>query len=289
MAYPRTGRAAVLCHDHSVSEHWRQQHVRLGWGRMSVQVAGAGPPVLLLHGLGGSGRYWAGLAPLLASERTLIAPDLAGFGRSDKPTAVDYSRAFHLDSLEGILEGLGFSGPITVVGHSMGGILAALFAARRAADVDALALAATPFPRVQLHPYRVPGSGLARAVYGTVQRILPLVSPLVRSRTFPRAVVADYLRHTVDSYERTSHALIWDPTAADELAALRALDDTVPELLLFSDEDHTIAPDSLERWRAVLPKSEVVLIPGAHQLLLRGGFATLAGWVRGRAAGQRVA
>jgi pimeloyl-ACP methyl ester carboxylesterase len=264
-----------------VSERWQHQRITLGWGRLSVYVAGSGPPLLLVHGLGGSGRYWAGLAPHLAASRTLVAPDLAGFGHSDKPAA-DYSRKFHLDNLDGLLGGLAIEGPISVAGHSMGGVLAALYAARRPDRVDALALVAAPFPREQLRPLRMPGGPGGRAFYRFVQTVLPLVSPLVRSKTFPRAVVADYLRHTLTSYEATSHSLIWDVSVVEELQALRAADR--PELLLYSDEDRTIAPDSLQRWRGALPGAEVRTTPGGHQLLLRGGFASLAQWFSGQSA-----
>lgn len=260
---------------------WRRHRVPLSWGRLSVNVAGDGPPLLLIHGLGGSGRYWAGLAPYLAGRRTLIAPDLAGFGRSDKPR-LDYSRDFHLANLDGLLHGLHVDGPVAVAGHSMGGVLAALFAAHRPERTGALVLAAVPFPRVQLHPYRVPRGVVGRAVYGSLQRVLPLASPLVRSKTFPRAVIADYMRHTVDSYQRTSESLIWDPAVVDELAPLRSLD--LPELLLFSRDDRTIAPDSLDRWRVQVPRAQVTMVPGAHQLLLRGGFAVLAQWLLGHSS-----
>jgi hypothetical protein len=86
----------------------------------------------------------------------------------------------------------------------------------------------------------------------------------------------------VDSYQKTSHALLWDPTAA---ADLNGLDEALrgrPQMLLYSNEDTTIAADSLERWRAVLPAAAVFIIPGAHQLLLRDHFATLAGWLEAR-------
>lgn len=252
---------------------------------MSVQVTGEGPPLLLLHGLGGSGRYWAGLAPRLAASRTLIAPDLAGFGRSDKPH-VDYTRNFHLDTLDSLLTALHLEGPADVAGHSMGGILAALLARRRPAMVASLAVIASPFPR-QRHPGGMPTSRSRGAVYRVLQVLLPLLSPLVRSATYPRAVIADYLRHTPDSYRRTSNALIWDPEAAAALAGLDVALSGRPQLLLFSDEDTTIAADSQERWRTVLPDAEVVVIPGAHQLLLRDHFASLAGWYEARRAPLR--
>lgn len=262
---------------------WQRRTVRLPWGRLSVQVAGEGPPLVLLHGLGGSARYWAGIAPLLAQTRTLIAPDLAGFGRSDKPR-VDYTRDFHVASVEEMLAALAVDGRFDIAGHSMGGILGALVAARHPERAASLAIVASPFPRRQVRPYGVPNGVVRRTVYRTVQRLLPLVSPLVRSPVFPREVIADYLRHTVDSYQKTSNALIWDPSVADELATLDGALLGRPQLLLYSDEDTTIDGDNLERWRAVLPLAEVVVIPGAHQLLLRDHFATLARWYGAGAA-----
>jgi pimeloyl-ACP methyl ester carboxylesterase len=250
---------------------------------MSVRVAGQGPPLLLIHGLGGSGRYWGGLAPLLAGSRTLIAPDLAGFGRSDKPR-VDYSRDFHLDTIDSLLAALHVADSADVAGHSMGGVLAALLACRHPATVTSLAIVASPFPRRRLRPDTTPSNRTRVAMYHVVQRLLPALSPLVRSATYPREVIADYLRHTTDSYQKTSQALIWDPAAASALRGLEVALGDRPQLLLFSDEDTSIAPDSRERWRTVLPHADVVVIPGAHQLLLRDHFATLAGWYGARAA-----
>jgi pimeloyl-ACP methyl ester carboxylesterase len=260
-----------------MSAPWREQRVRLPWGRLSVQVAGTGPPLLLLHGLGGSGRYWAGIGPLLGGGRTLIAPDLAGFGRSDKPR-IQYTSDLHVEALDAVLAALRIEGRIAIAGHSMGGILAALWAGRRPSAVASLAVVASPFPRQQVRPQGVPGGQMRRATYRVVQRLLPLVSPLVRSATYPRAVIADYLRHTADSYQQTSQALIWSPAVAEELGGLsRAMDDR-PQLLLYSADDTTIAGDSLARWQVALPAAEVLLRPGAHQLLLRDHFASLAEW-----------
>ena len=53
--------------------------------RMRVREGGAGEPVLLLHGLGVSGRYFMPLAGVLAPRRHVIVPDLPGWGRSERP------------------------------------------------------------------------------------------------------------------------------------------------------------------------------------------------------------
>ena len=253
---------------------WRHERVRLPWGRLNLYIAGTGPPLLLLHGLGGSGRYWAGIAPELAASRRLIAPDLAGFGRSDKPRAT-YDAGFHVAAIEGLLAAYGID-ETEVAGHSMGGILAALLAARRPGLVTRLAVVASPFPRPQERPLNLPRTLPRRVLYRTLQALLPVIAPLVRAGNFPRAVVADYLRHTVESYDRTSQALIWDTALADEVRSLAT--SPRPTFLLFSDEDTTIHRDSLEKWRAALPQAEWQVVPGGHQLLLRDGFAPLSGW-----------
>ena len=76
------------------------------WGRMRVWTSGRGPVVLALHGLGGSGRYWRGLADRLGDDVTLVAPDLAGFGSSETP-AVDVDRSLLLGDVDAIVAGFG--------------------------------------------------------------------------------------------------------------------------------------------------------------------------------------
>jgi len=59
-----------------------------------VWEAGEGPVILAVHGLGGSGRYWQGLADAAGDRFRIVAPDLGGFGTSDKPRPRD-DRALH--------------------------------------------------------------------------------------------------------------------------------------------------------------------------------------------------
>ena len=109
----------------------------LDWGRVRVWEAGSGPTLLAIHGVGGSGRYFRGLAERLGDRYRIVAPDLGGFGASDKPD-VAYDRAFHLATLDAVAG----DGPVTLVGHSLGGTFAALWAASRHDRVAGLALVA---------------------------------------------------------------------------------------------------------------------------------------------------
>ena len=254
------------------------------WGRLAVWVYGNGPNrVLAVHGLAGSGRYWEGLSVALGPRHTVVAPDLAGFGASDKPRTHEYSRTEHVADLEAVIGEVLATERLTIVGHSMGGILAGVLTARDLERVRALALVAAPYPHGRGLPPRLARNserdlhGARSAVYRGVVAAWPVISHLVRSRAYPHNVIADYLKHTPQSYWGTAMSVIWSGDAANELEPLRAFAGRA--LLLFSDEDRTIAPDSAERWAAVLPAAERRTAPGGHQLLLRTHFAPLAEWL----------
>src|SRR3954452_23723346 len=95
---------------------------------------GEGPPLLLLHGFGGAAWNFAELVPLLRGRR-LIVPDLPGHGGSSPLPAT--SLAAFADVVAAMLEG-----PVDVVGHSMGGVVALRLAERHPALVRRLVLAA---------------------------------------------------------------------------------------------------------------------------------------------------
>jgi pimeloyl-ACP methyl ester carboxylesterase len=126
----------------------RSSHLTRPWGQLRVWQAGDGPPLLLIHGLGGSGRYWQALAGAVAASHHVIAPDLAGFGGSSR-TARAYDRAAHLDDIDAVVARFAPSGDIVVAGHSLGGLLGALWVARGRERVVGLAVVAAPFPSAQ--------------------------------------------------------------------------------------------------------------------------------------------
>ncbi|MEZ5207812.1 MAG: alpha/beta hydrolase [Acidimicrobiales bacterium] len=102
--------------------HFRTVH---GY-RRAYRIAGSGPPLLLLHGIGDSSVSWVPILDRLAQSFTVIAPDLLGHGNSAKPRA-DYSVAAYANGMRDLLEILDIE-RVTVVGHSLGGGVAAQFA-----------------------------------------------------------------------------------------------------------------------------------------------------------------
>ena len=102
------------------------ESVEIHGHKRSFLRAGQGPVVLLIHGIGDRATTWDAVIPMLARNYTVIAPDLLGHGLSDKPRA-DYSVAAYACGMRDLLTVLGVES-VTIVGHSLGGGVAAQFA-----------------------------------------------------------------------------------------------------------------------------------------------------------------
>ena len=88
---------------------------------------GEGPPVLLIHGFGTNSFTWRHVAPDLARDHKVIAVDLKGFGRSDKPFDERYAASDQAELLAQLILDRDLH-HLTIVGHSFGGGIALLLA-----------------------------------------------------------------------------------------------------------------------------------------------------------------
>jgi pimeloyl-ACP methyl ester carboxylesterase len=91
--------------------------------RLWVEEHGHGEPILMLHGLGSSTYTWRYIAPALARTHRVIAVDLKGSGRSDKPFDDAYAVLDQVALLQTLIDRKGLT-DITLVGHSLGGGIA---------------------------------------------------------------------------------------------------------------------------------------------------------------------
>jgi len=114
----------------------------LAWGgtRLRYAVGGDGPPVVLVHGLGGTIENWRALAPTLSVRHRVLVPDLPGHGGS-----APLPEARNVDALAeavlGVADSEGVGGAVWI-GHSLGGVVGLRAAALRPAAVRGLVLAA---------------------------------------------------------------------------------------------------------------------------------------------------
>ena len=116
------------------------QFVRLDDGDMHLAADGTpgAPALLLIHGTAGSTAWWDPVVPALAGACRVIRVDLLGHGRSSSP-AGGYGIPAHARRVGAALDRLG-AGRVTVIGHSMGCMVATALAEQRPDKVEALAL-----------------------------------------------------------------------------------------------------------------------------------------------------
>ncbi len=223
--------------------------------------AGSGPPLVLIHGLGGSRRIWEPVTERLAAERDVIAVDMPGFGGSDvlardvAPTPANLAVA-----IAGLCADLGFD-RFHAAGNSLGGWVA-LELAKSGHAQSVCAISPAGLWRSALGPRRFNAHAFAH-------RLGPLFSGLLAS---PR-MRARFLRTTVGHPERVSpeegRALIRDWVSAPGYdaanAEMRAHVFENPELVRVPT---TIAWGTLDR--LVAPPRRERMPPGAVYMELAG-------------------
>jgi pimeloyl-ACP methyl ester carboxylesterase len=164
--------------------------------RMHFTIAGQGPPVVLIHGVAGRAAQWDEVVSRLATQHTVIAPDLLGHGDSAKPRG-DYSLGAHASGVRDLLVGLDIQ-RASIVGHSLGGGIAMQFAYQYPELCERLVLVASGGLGTDVHfllrAATLPGSEL----------VLPLIAHprLVRlAGIVPRALGMAGLRTRPDLTE----------------------------------------------------------------------------------------
>lgn len=231
--------------DSNLGLNWRV--VRVAGADVRYQAAGQGEPVVLVHGLSGSTRWWARTVPALAEQYTVYLVDLPGFGGHRRfPQRLRFSDfaswllqwldALHLDR-------------IRLIGHSMGGALAIQVSAQRPDAIQQLVLAAPaalPSDRVTLRSYLRP---LAMAIPATSPAFLPILA-------------YDALRAGPRTLWRISRDLLTLDTA-DELARV-----TAPTLLIWGQRDTLVPPAAGPLLRHALPHAELQVIEGAGHVVM---------------------
>ena len=200
------------------SEHDAYLHVR--------RLGENGPPVVLLHGLLASSRYWGRAFDVLAEDHRLVAPDLLGFGASPRPDH-GYGPGEHADAVARCLRELGLDdAPALVVGHSMGSIVALHLAHRHPGLVERVVAFAPP-----IYDSRADAVRHIRAL-GFMTRLFAFDTRLARRACrwvcdhreltgrlatrlrgdLPASIARDGVQHTWASYSQSVEEVILSPT-----------------------------------------------------------------------------
>ncbi len=200
----------------------------------AYRIAGSGPAILLIHGIGDNSTTWNTVQAKLAQRFTVIAPDLLGHGKSDKPRA-DYSVAAYANGMRDLLSVLDIE-RATIVGHSLGGGVAMQFAYQFPHLVERLILVAaggvTKDVNVVLRLAALPMGSEALALLR-----LPLVRPAVHlaGRIAGLAIGSTGLGHDLPNVLRILDDLP-EPTASAAFSrTLRAVVDWRGQIVTMLD------------------------------------------------------
>jgi pimeloyl-ACP methyl ester carboxylesterase len=220
----------------------KEVHVR---GRtVSYHVAGAGEPVVLIHGLSGSMNWWRPTIPALGARYRVYLVDLPGFGgmrRWGRDFVLTETASWVADWMNAIGESQAH-----IVGHSMGGFIALRLAATRSQMVKRLVLIA---------PAGVPGG---RSLLGYAWPLLQAI-PRMAPRFLPRLAL-DTLRSGPFTVLRAARDLLRQDIVRDA-GSVHA-----PTLILCGEHDTLIPPSACHILRATLPNARLLILEGANHV-----------------------
>jgi pimeloyl-ACP methyl ester carboxylesterase len=235
----------------------------------------------LIHGLGGSTRWWDGVVPMLSASYRVIRIDLLGHGRSAKPAGGGYAVPQQGRRVGQALDRLGVKRAI-VVGHSTGGYVATALAEQRADLVTAIALIDTG-PRMDAF---ISDGPVGRLVFVPVlgQLLWRLRTDGIIRRGLSTAFAPGFKvpqQLVDDTRAMTYHALTAASHASDEYLQQRPLPDRLgglgkPLLVIFGEQDQRWRSSSAALYRAV-PGARVQLLPGVgHSPMIEDPSRTAA-------------
>jgi pimeloyl-ACP methyl ester carboxylesterase len=248
----------------------RFQTVQTKRGAISTLAAGSGPPVLMLHGLGGTkASFLPTVAALAPQGRRMIAADLPGFGDSDKPLAAGYDAKFFSRAVLALMDAMEFE-RVDVIGHSMGGRVA-LEAALHAPERFSRAVLMMPSLAWLRARRWAPWLRLVRPELGLLQptprvAVEAFVRRLIPGGRYAEAGVDEFLRSFLTPrgraafYAAARQIYMEDP----ETFWTRLRDLEVPSLFVWGAHD-PLVPAGFERHvREAVPAARHVTLPSGH-------------------------
>ncbi len=237
--------------------------------------SGGGTPVVFLHGLMGSHRYWGKVEQCLNATWRVIALDLLGFGDSPKPTGSTYSADTHAEAVHSSLAQVKL-GTFTLVGHSLGSIVSLRYATMYPGSVSRLILISMPvFKDKQTARSEIKHSNITPKImmFGPtawlmckamcyMRPVMKAIVPFV-TRDVPAEIAHDSLDHNWTSYSRSMQNTIIDQNVIEELAGIQ-----VPTTIVYGSRDTLLKSLDLQQLRRKFPDIQFIELDASHQLPL---------------------
>ncbi len=227
-----------------------------------MEVRGSGEHTLVfIPGIGGTTRYWSARLGAMKSTYRAVLIDILGFGQSPKRWE-RYSVERHVSALRDSLEALG---PVTLIGHSLGSLLAVAYAARYPDQVKNMVLIGMPYFGSERNAYDYMRKGPVKAGYLYTNVVLTMITCVLTRRVFgrllpyllkdiPREVAEDLVKHTW----RSSTSSLWEVVYRYDVAVdFNRLPERINTLFIHGNQD-VMAP---------IQAVELLLANGVHGVL----------------------
>lgn len=238
--------------------------------RLNVRIDdGQGPVIVMLHGINSTGDDMLPLVELLRSEYRVIVPDLLGFGDSPKPLDIDYTTDQNVQVLAATLAELDLPGRFLLLGYSLGGDIAARYAASHPEQVRRLVLVSTPFylPPEHYVKHRFGTSYVKAMLWTWLWRI---IGKQQEDNTAIYSLASGPLRESVSEYLRAeelgTHWEVMSKTLQNTISATTLVDDlphlTMPTVFAFGVRDPLVRPYELLALQRLKPDLEIRRIGG---------------------------
>jgi pimeloyl-ACP methyl ester carboxylesterase len=239
-------------------------------------------PIVLIHGLGDEADTWRHVFPTLARWRRVIAPDLPGFGRSEKPRRA-YTLAFFAHTIAGMLDALGI-GQAVLIGHSMGAAVAQRLALAQPRRAERLVLIDGGLPTqlrrppAQLWLFLTPGLGemfytsLRRSQEHAYATLGPYYHDLAGLPQADRAFLRERVWARVWSAGQRRaflSALRWlaiDQATRADFFGMRLADLQTPTMIIWGEHDRIAPPAAGAAMAARLPQAQLRVIAESGHL-----------------------
>jgi N-formylmaleamate deformylase len=221
-----------------------------------TRTGGSKPPLILLHGLTANGACWTPLTHVIEGDYDVIMPDARGHGKSSVP---DYGYRYEdlANDVVGLIEALRLPPPI-LIGHSMGGMIAAVVASRNPELLRCLILADPTFlsPKVQRE---IRDSDVADQHRRYLNMSLDDVVAEARIRHPDRSL--DTIELIARARLQTSMAAfdVLTPPNPDYMQVVSAIE--VPSLLVIGGSAGVVSPDVAADLQRLNPRLQVEQIP----------------------------
>ncbi|MBO9731452.1 MAG: alpha/beta hydrolase [Chitinophaga sp.] len=226
-----------------------------------TRTGGNKPPLILLHGLMTNGLCWSHIARVLETDYDVIMPDARGHGLSGKP-GHGYQYEDHASDIIGFISALQLPAPV-LLGHSMGGMTAAVVASRIPAALCSVILADPTFlsPAVQQEVYESDVAAQHQKILGQSLEELIAAARIRHPKRSPE-ITETYANARLQTSMAAFDVL--RPPNPDYRELIRRID--IPTLLLFGDKG-VVQVDMAEELQQLNPRLQAGLIRDAGHSL----------------------